>query len=137
MQDLRFCKIILGGSEKSCSNVGILGDLGGSPLELYCLHLMFMYLHRLLNFKESGLVNKALSESMNLNQNKTFSWVSSTCQLPKTFGLDYNLERHKRIKIRTLKTSYDNFWSDTVKSPIGTYQKEVINCGRIVIPNNA
>lgn len=74
---VKFCKYLLGVS-KTCTNIGVISELGSFPIYLDVLKQIFMYWHRLEN-SASNLLSNAYQEYKNLyEKNKTpNSWYSN------------------------------------------------------------
>ncbi len=126
-QHLSFCKSILG-VNRSCSNIAVMGELGRLPLLVDCLDKQFLYFHRLISLSdESSLIKRAFNESYKLKQNDHYSWVNSCCLLLESFGIQSDPTILKTIKTnkfkylvkRTLRHSYERYWMNKVKSPMG------------------
>ena len=129
-QHLRFCKGILG-VKKSCSNLAVLGDLGRTPISIFCLRQSLLFFHRLSSMDNHSLVAKAFNESIGLQRDNKYSWMSSLHCLAKQFSLDLDICRARNMKTSTFKNiitrklnnAFNAYWSRAITSTVGRSKK--------------
>ena len=107
------------------------GDLGKTPITLFCLRQSLLFFHRLCSMGNHRLAAKAFNESVGLQRDDKHSWMSSLRCLAKQVNLELDICRTRNMKASTFKnvitrklnSAFNAYWSRAITSTVGRSKK--------------